>query len=400
MRRMKERLAGWLEPPDPGFAAAGDFVRVLSVFLIAWFHIWQQSWLSPVLTVGALRLDLTGQVRAGYMFVDLMLALSGFLTYLPYANRAERPAGEFYLRRAARILPSYWLCLAVMLGFAVAAPDFTDAPRLLKDLAAHLGFVHNLWGFSYNSSRLNVVLWTLAVEVQFYLILPALAPVFRAHPLAVYLAMTGAGLSAMFLWTAPLEDTVLYVNRLPNMLVVYANGMLAAHLYARLARAKSRRGLIAALGTAACVAALVALWRIVETQSRVSGYETLRHGQLRWRWLFSACGGVLLLGGSLAVRPLRRLMSCRAVRFLSSVSFNFYIWHQWLAVQLKKWRIPPYLSAENPNQAGEMPWQLHYTIICFLAALALATLLTYAFERPCARWIRKLAGRRGATDAH
>lgn len=388
---MRERLGRWLAPPDPGRAAAADLLRVFCVFMVGWYHIWQQSWLSPVLRVGRLRLDLTPQVRTGYMFVDLMLVLSGFLTYLPYANRRERPAGAFYLRRALRILPSYWLCLAVMLAFAVAEPDYADGPRLFRDLLAHLGFVQNLFGFSYNSTRLNVVLWTLAVEVQFYLILPALAPVFRRHPLPVYLTMTGAGLCFMFLWTAPMADTVLYVNRLPNMLVVYANGMLAAHLYARLARAEARRGLIAALGMLACVAAAWAVFRILREQSHVSGYEELRHGQLNWRWLLSLCGGAFLAGGSLGVAPLRALLSNPPVRFLSAVSFNFYIWHQWLAVKLKQWRIPPYLAASDPNRVGESPWQLRYTLTCFLAALALATLLTWLVERPCARWGRRLA---------
>ena len=390
---MKKLLGRLCAAPDPRRASAGDLLRVTCAFMVAWYHIWQQSWLSPVLRLGRFRLDLTPPVRTGYMFVDLMLVLSGFLTYLPYANREERPAGEFYLRRALRILPSYWLSLAVMLAFAVLSPDFTDGPRLFRDLVAHLGFVHNLFGFSYNSTRLNVVLWTLAVEVQFYLILPALAPVFRRRPEATYLAMTAAGLSFMFLWTAPLEDTVLYVNRLPNMLVVYANGMLAAHAYAGLARAKRRRGLIAAAGTLVCAAAAWGAFRILIAQSHVSGYEALRHGQLNWRWLFSLCGGAFLAGGSLGIAPVRALLSNPPVRFLSGVSFNFYIWHQWLAVKLKQWRIPPYLAAQDPNQAGEMPWQFNYTLTCFLAALALAILLTYLVEKPCARLGRRLARR-------
>ena len=390
---MEEPLARRHAPPDAGYAAAGDLLRALCVFMVGWYHIWQQSWLSPALQIGSHRLDLTPPVRTGYMFVDLMLVLSGFLTYLPWANRRERAAGEFYLRRALRILPSYWFCLAVMLVVAVTAPDFTDGGRLFRDLLAHLGFVHNLFGFSYNATRLNVVLWTLAVEVQFYLILPALAPVFRRHPLPVYLAMTGAGLCAMFLWTAEMESTVLYVNRLPNMLVVYANGMLAAHLYARLAASERRRGLVAALGTAAAIAALWAIYRILLEQSHAPDYDTLRLGQLRWRWLLSACGAAFLTGGSLSFAPVRAALSNRLTRFLSGVSFNFYIWHQWLAVKLKQWRIPPYISPENPNQAGEMPWQLHYTLACFLGALALAVLLTYLVEKPCARWGRRLAER-------
>ena len=86
---------------------------------------------------------------------------------------------------------------------------------------------------------------------------------------------------------------------------------------------------------------------------------------------------------------MRRVLSNRFVRFLSGISFNFYIWHQWLAVKLKEWRIPPYLAEANPNQAGEMPWQLHYTLLCFAAAIALAALITYLVEKPAARKMKR-----------
>ena len=65
-------------------AAAGDLFRVICALMIGWYHIWQQSWLSPALRIGSVRVNLTPYVRAGYMFVDLMLLLSGFLLYLPF----------------------------------------------------------------------------------------------------------------------------------------------------------------------------------------------------------------------------------------------------------------------------------------------------------------------------
>ncbi len=375
-----------VSPAPENYAAAGDLLRVACVFMIGWYHIWQQSWLAPRLHLGGFTLDAYPLVRAGYMFVDLLLLLSGFLLYLPYANRKAPGVRAFFRRRAARILPSYWLCLAVMLGLTVAAPDFSDPARLLKDLAAHLTFTHNLFRSSYALTRLNVVLWTLAVEVQFYLILPALGPAFRRHPLLCWLAMTGAALSFRRLWTAPMADTTLFVNRLPNMLDLYANGMLAAHLYARLSRRRDHRALIAAAGTALCVLGAWGVLRLVRDQSMLFGdYEAIRHGQLDRRWALGACGALFLLGGSLSFAPVRAVLSNRVVRFLSGISFNFYIWHQWLAVKLKELRIPPYLAESNPNQAGEMPWQLHYTLLCFAAALLVATVVTYLVEKPCAR---------------
>ena len=383
----KNGLLGRIVSPAPAeHAAAGDLLRVACVAMIGWYHIWQQSWLTPRLRLGGLTLDVYPWVRAGYMFVDLMLLLSGFLLYLPWANGKAPSAREFFRRRAARVLPSYWLCLAVMLVVAVADPDFSGFTRLLKDLAAHLTFTHNLFRDTYTLSRLNVVLWTLAVEVQFYLILPVLAPAFRKRPLLCWLAMTGAAFSFRKLWTAPMADTTLFVNRLPNMLDLYANGMLAAHLYALLARRKDRRTLIAAAGTALCLLGAWGVIRLVRGQADLFGdYEAIRHGQLDRRWAMGACGALFLLGGSLSFGPVRAALSNRVVRFLSGISFNFYIWHQWLAVKLKQLRIPPYLAESDPNQAGEMPWQLHYTLLCFAAALVLAALITYLVEKPASR---------------
>ena len=387
---VKDLKARWLAPPEPGYAAAGDLLRVICILMVGWYHIWQQSWLSPALNIGGRFLDLTPYVRAGYMFVDMMLVLSGFLCYLPYADDRPHPAGEFYLRRGLRILPSYWLSLLVMLVVGLTDPNRTDVPRLWLDLLAHLGFVQNLWSFSYTATRMNVVLWTLAVEVQFYLLLPVLGPVFRKRPILTYAAMTAAGLSFMLLWTAPMQDTTLFVNRLPNMLVVYANGMLAAHVYVRLCRLERGRGWIALAGLLLAALSVWTAGMILVRQSYASGYDALRLGQLRWRWLFSLCAAAFLLGGSVTFGPVRAAMANPVIRFLSGVSFNFYIWHQWLAVRLKQWRIPPYEAAENPNMAGEMPWQLHYTLLCFFAALAVAILVTYLVEKPAARYGRKL----------
>ena len=52
--------------------------------------------------------------------------------------------------------------------------------------------------------------------------------------------------------------------------------------------------------------------------------------------------------------------------------------------------IPAYQAAENPNMAGEMPWQMHYTLTCFAAALILAILVTWLVEKPAAKYGRKL----------
>ena len=106
---------GLTAPIRSSYADAADFLRALCIFFIAWFHIWQQSWLNPNFTLLGHPVDIYPGVACGYMFVDLMLALSGFLLMLGFLNGRDRAPRRFYVARAARILPSYWFCLIVVL---------------------------------------------------------------------------------------------------------------------------------------------------------------------------------------------------------------------------------------------------------------------------------------------
>lgn len=377
------------------YADAGDLLRVISVGLIGWYHIWQQSWLNPNIKLFGAELRLYSTVASGYMFVDLMLMLSGFLLMLgALSSRSQRPR-DFYIARAARILPSYWLCMAIML-FAFALPEnlYGSAKHLWTDLLSHLSFTHNLFDQSYRFTHLNGALWTLAVEVQFYLIFPLLAKAFQRRPAGVYCAMTALGVIARIAMAVCIEDLTIYLNRLSAMLDVYANGMLAAWIYHRLCR-RPQSARSAWLNTALAIAALALILRLIDAQyqQRINGGD-LHIGQMVWRFPLSALGGIFLICGSRSIRLLRGLCSNRIVRFLSGISFNFYIWHQFLAVKLKEWRIPPY-AGENPNQAGLQPWQWQYTLCCFTAALLAACIVTYLWEKPCARQIKRALSAKG-----
>ena len=73
---------------------------------------------------------------------------------------------------------------------------------------------------------------------------------------------------------------------------------------------------------------------------------------------------------------------------MSAVSFNFYMWHQFLACRIRDWRLVPSVSP-TPNQVHEHQWQVRYTLLCFGAALAVAAAIAYLWERPLARRGRK-----------
>ncbi|MGN0184444.1 MAG: acyltransferase family protein [Aristaeellaceae bacterium] len=379
------------------YADAGDFLRVACVGLIGWFHIWQQSWLNPDLHLFGRSFRIYPMVACGYMFVDLMLLLSGFLLMLGWQAGRNRRARDFYTARAARILPSYLLCIAIMLfGFALPEGLYGSTEAMWKDLIPHLTFTHNMFPASYSFTRLNGALWTLAVEVQFYLIFPFLARVFHRAPARTWGCMVLLAMAVRLTIILLAEDSSIYFNRLTAMLDVYANGMLAAHIYRRLAE-KPQSAWRAWLSTALTILAAVGVYHILCAQYYRSGGQNIRLGQMLWRFPLSALGCVFLVCGSRSIRLMRALFSNRLVRFLSGLSFNFYIWHQFLAVKLKAWRIP-YYEGENPNQAGLQPWQNNYTLLCFAAALALSLAITYLVEKPCARWIKRRASARKALE--
>ena len=361
-------------------APAADVLRVASVFMIAWYHIWQQSWLNPNFTLFGFEINMYPVVSRGYMFVYLMLLISGFVLTLGMYSGRYPTAKSFYLGRARRILPSYLLCLIVFFFFdAVPNESYYSNKHMLTDVFAHLTFTQNLFYESYSVTRLNGALWTLAVEVQFYLLFPLLFRLFRKKPLVTFAGMLGVCLLCKLYVQHFQPDTTLFVNRLPVMLDVYACGMLAAWGYVRLNEAGRLKWLHLILALAACAGMYLLLRRL----SYVSGYEEQRKAQMWTALPFSLLGGVFLMCGSLTWRAVLMAFSNPALAFLSGISYNFYIWHQAIAVRLKQGRIPAY-TGDAPNMDGQTVWQHRYTLLCFAAAFLIAVALTYLVEKPCA----------------
>lgn len=392
---MEEKLSlfwrSYRQSPDGRHVDVLDGVRVICVLLVSWYHIWQQSWLSPAFVWNGKWISLDFLLRSGYMWVDGLLLLSGFLLYLPYAQAGEKLPGivPFYKRRLIRILPSYLLCVIPSFIFAWIQGKYGSVQQAALDLGAHLLFIHNLFPKTYFSSPINGVLWTLAVEMQFYVLFPFLARAYRRHPLITWCLMTG-GAFAFRLYASGKPDTSIFVNQLPAFLDVYANGFLAASMFTALKKKLGNEPdkSIRLLFTALLVICALLTVRLLQDQAASSGYEGIRHGQMDRRFLFSAVLSCFMLCAAFSLSGLRFLLGNPLMGFLSSVSFQFYIYHQMLAVQLKAWHFPP-SEMETPWSQGDFRWQLSYTLCCFLLALILSALITYLFEKPVARWLRR-----------
>lgn len=209
-----------------------DGVRALAILIVAWFHIWQLSWLQPIKEVGWLsvfnisQINLDWIVRTGYQMVDVMLLLSGFCLFLPYAKSMvygmkEPEIKSFYKKRIARIAPSYYFAILVALIVALWAGKYSSMSDMWKDLIPHIFFVHTYTERAYLATNLNGVLWTLAVEVQFYIIFPFVAKLFKRCSWATYCGMVAA--SWMFdNWIiTPRLDSInlgMWFNQLPTFL--------------------------------------------------------------------------------------------------------------------------------------------------------------------------------------
>ena len=367
-----------------------DGFRAVLVFIVAWFHIWQQSWWTP--RAGSVSLDFL--VRAGYTMVDGTILLSGFLLFLPWARTmlhgdAVPDTAGFYRRRVSRIVPSYIFDEALLL-FVVAIPmgRYASTPYLIKDLATHLTFTFTFWQDTYLGSPIGGACWTIAIEMQAYLLFPFIARSVMRHPVWTLTGMTAAAWGFRAWCAAAFTDYQMVVNQLPAFLDVYALGILLSLAYVWLKdRPPKLAGQIGA--TLLFAVAVWAVVRLMKAQAASQGFGNLQLGQMQRRFPLALALGAALISLPFALKPLRLLFGNPVMHGLAAVSMNFYLLHQPLAVQLKRWHIPPYVS-ETPNTAGEMPWQMQYTWLCFGLGLALAAALTFLVEKPAAKGLKLL----------
>lgn len=374
--------------------------RAIMVLLVCNYHIWQLGWLPQYFTLLGLQLNVDYITRSSYLFVDGMLLMSGFLLYLPYARQQTEglPAPstrQFYLHRVARIVPSYLFSILLLLVL-VALPQgaYRDNAALGKDILTHLTFTFNFWPDTYLQTPLNGALWTVAVEMQFYLVFPLLAKATQKKPAITLPLMVAGGIGyRAFLYLSG-GNLALLLNQMPAFLDVYALGMLGAMLYARWHRwarkpqNRPSRLYLSLVGMGLFVLASLGISEILRTQSTQSliSIDALRLSQLLLRLPFALCMLWAVLGAAIMPRLLQRVLDNRLMRFLALISYNLYIWHQVLSAQIMTHFFPDTLR-------GDLPLQRAYTLLCLCASLLAAMAVTYGIEQPSAKAIMRIASR-------
>lgn len=373
--------------------------RVLMTLLVANFHIWQQSWLPQTVTLLGSRISFDYITRTGYIFVDGLILLSGFLLFLPHAGcrrEGTKPPSvlAFYRNRLWRILPSYLLAvLAAYFLFALPQGSYASEGARRLDLWSHLTLAQTFFLQPYYGTPLNGVLWTVCIEMQFYLLFPLLARWTRKKPgLTLGLMMAAGWLYRAFIYYK-VEDTAMYINQLPAFLDVYALGMLGAMGYeaGRALLEKCAPRLKTALQWAAAAGLALCIWvvlQILHAQCTMGLQSTalLRLGQLKHRLPLALVLLGCILTSAFLPRPLEWLLGNRLMRWLSGLTFNFYIWHQFLAVQ--------YVRNWFPNTLHSDPGlQWAFTVLCYASTLMLAAALT-AVTDGFARWGKSFCSKR------
>jgi peptidoglycan/LPS O-acetylase OafA/YrhL len=267
-------------------------------------------------------------VRSGSTGVSLFLVLSGFCLYLPIARGGAENfrVWRFLRRRATRLLPAYYVSLAVVLLVTVLAATQLgltplSVPGVAIQAATHLTMTHSLFPSTFYA--LNGAYWSLGLEWQLYLGLPLLVIGVRRFGLARTVAAVVVvniayrlGLQVAIDAHAIAAGSGLATDVLPNLLpgrwAEFGFGMVAASLYAtgRIGRWAPRAGW-AILG-------LVPL----TTVAVLSVGSPLEH------LLFGAVFFLLLCVVAAGGNWLSRLVSWRPLAAVGVMSYSLYLVHQ------------------------------------------------------------------------
>ncbi len=398
------------EQKSKGTIAALDGVRALAFLLVFEIHInhagvWgdgNNPFVAAFFSVG----------RTG---VTLFFVLSGFLLFLPYAQallfEKECPQPKiYYIRRMLRIFPGYYFSLFILVMFTQM---YLIQPSNWSQLVPFLTFT-----MGYRASGIiNGPYWTLAVEFQYYLILPLIAFSIsrltrRVRPENRLWIVVGS-LVALIVWglvtdcygsyfASHPDQTLLIPRPIFNVMlfVVYGDhskfledfavGMLIAVGYLSIMNSprkvlyllRIRRLLLWLL--IFCIALFVCEAIPAKSLPFVPGVFQA----IPWmnEFAFALCYGYLVTA-VLFTRPDRwlvRMFSWTPLRWVGLISFSLYIWHRPL-IQILAANLGPSLQRLNPILTVSLFWMISFTV-----TVVFCYFLFVLIEKPGMRLSEKL----------
>ena len=319
--------------------------------------------------------------------VAVFFALSGFLLWRGHAAAARglRPApptGHYLRSRLIRIMPAYLVAVVLIL-------------TLLPDVKADL----TVWLANLTLTQIYVPLtltagltqmWSLAVEVSFYLALPVIALLVRRMGVRARIPVIAAAGVLSLGWTLIPFHTpfgVSAVNWPPAFISWFAAGMVLAELTV------SPVGWPHRLARRRVVMAVVVVAAFLVAASPLAGPEGLTPGGPH-QFVVKIAMGAVLAGALLAPLVLdepdtpHKILGNATMVTLGRWSYGLFIWH--LAAL---WMVFPIIGEFAFN--GHMPVVLVLTVVFGFAIAAVSYALV---ESPCRVALRRWEYRRSSPD--
>ena len=335
--------------------------------------------------------------------VALFFGLSGFLLGLPFW-RAKLEGHKFpsvrryALRRVARILPAYYLCLLVLVLWS----GIWRVPGTTADILLHITFLFNYAEFSILS--INPPFWTLAVEMQFYLLLPLVflgiwrLNLRRSMLALIVLAAASYGLhyglmvsvtrvidwplSSWQTWVRPYGAVL--NHSLPGHLPHFLFGVLAGPIFIRLKN--SGGAVVGAWRFAESLFWLVALMILLLLATEVGGAIQIPFG--RYGLPLVPLLITMVIVATPFTRIARAMLEAPPLRQLGSLSYGVYIYHLPCLTALDQ-----YLRGQGMD-AAEYP--LAFGGGAFVITVVAATVSYLLIERPVLARVHRIRRRRFA----
>ena len=385
--------------------AGADFVRALACLMVVAHHVAQRvapealppegMWAAMGVTMGAFG-------------VAAFFVLSGYLLSRPFwlalDNNDRMPSLRTYtIRRAARILPGFWLALTVtfLLSFTVLRFPF-DGILVLRYLSG-LFLVSGFHWLTWFPVEFNGPLWSLGAEIISYAALPICLALLFKLPFRgwwsriVWLAIVVAIVGLQFLAQRFLQPDEFqrgwefgtvggakfwWPNYSPfGFYAIFAIGALAAGVQVRIARLRSGWfDLLALAGLAVAIGSMAWLFPVAEGY----GLANIPYG---FPWF--PLGVALILIGVPSSVALFRITDIAPIAYVARVSFGVYVWHYLLMEIVRVLWQPRYVYWGMVN-VGAWAWiSLAIVVLSFF----IATLSYALLEEPVIRWARGLERR-------
>lgn len=316
-----------------------DGLRGIAILLVAWYHapflfsdangFPQEIFRSPVQQV------IWGMSMAGWIGVDLFFVVSGFLiTSILLQGRGTGGSLQiFWYRRALRILPLAVLYLSV-LKLNVALGDPLGVLNSLDAWPAYLFYVGNVHiAFNGWQPVVVMILWSLAVEEQFYIVWPFLVHHLDSKKLIlicfIILALSPVARAVVY-WT--LGYPAVYV-----LTVCRLDALAVGTVLALVVRIEKWQAQVLISCRKLALLALLALVTVFLGPFSPSFPQTrpLLFTLVGYTGIAIAFG--LLVGASLQCEGrARSLLSGRVLSFVGKRCYGFYLWHALVAALVKK----------------------------------------------------------------